>query len=94
MPHKIRAEPHKRAVNLRMREDIRALIDRAAKSQGKTRSDFMIDAARRAAEDALLDHTLIRVDPDAYAHYIAVLDRPAAGPGVDRLMSAPRPWKP
>lgn len=93
MPHKATSEPHTRAVNLRVREDIRALIDRAAKSQGKTRSDFMIDAARRAAEDALLDHALIRVDPEAYAHYVAVLDQPASGPGFDRLMSAPKPWK-
>jgi uncharacterized protein (DUF1778 family) len=51
-----------RAVNLRVREDIRDLIDRAAQSQGKSRSEFMIDAARRAAEDALLDQTLVRVD--------------------------------
>ena len=40
------------AVNLRVRHDIRDLIDRAAKIQGKTRSDFMIDAARRAAEES------------------------------------------
>ena len=42
-------QPHARAVNLRIREDIRSLIDRAATVQGKSRSDFMIDAARRAA---------------------------------------------
>jgi uncharacterized protein (DUF1778 family) len=36
------------AVNLRMREDLRGLIDRAAKAHGKSRSDFMIEAARRA----------------------------------------------
>jgi hypothetical protein len=38
-----------RAVNLRVREEIRDLIDQAAKIQGRSRSDFMIDAARRAA---------------------------------------------
>ncbi|MEK1903022.1 MAG: DUF1778 domain-containing protein, partial [Rhizobium sp.] len=57
---------HKRPVNLKVREDVRVLIDRAAKAHGKTRSDFMIDAARRAAEDALLDQTLVQVDPDSY----------------------------
>ena len=50
-----------KAVNLRVRDDIRALIDRAARSHGKSRSDFMIDAARRAAEEALLDECLVRV---------------------------------
>lgn len=80
------------AVNLRVRDDIRGLIDRAARAQGKTRSDFMIDAARRAAEEALLDQTLVRVDADTYAHFLAVLDEPPSGHGFDRLMNAPRPW--
>ncbi len=47
------------AVNLCVRRDIRSLIDRAANAQVKTRSDFMIDAARRAAEEFLLDQTLV-----------------------------------
>jgi uncharacterized protein (DUF1778 family) len=48
-------QPATRVVNLRVRADIRNLIDWAAQSQGKSRSEFMVDAARRAAEDALLD---------------------------------------
>lgn len=86
-------ETHTRAVNLRVREDVRNLIDRAAKAYGKTRSDFMIDAARRAAEDALLDQSLVRVDSQSYAHYLAVLDQPPGGEGYERLMNAPRPWQ-
>ena len=82
-----------RAVNLRVREDIRSLIDRAARARGKTRSDFMIDAAHQAAEDALLDQTLVRVDSAAHAHFLAVLDQPPSGPGFTRLMNAPRPWE-
>ena len=86
-------EPTTRAVNLRVREDIRDLIDQAAKSQGRTRSDFMIDAARRAAEETLLDQTLVRVDRQTYEHFLAVLDQPPSGEGFDRLMRAPSPWK-
>ncbi|MDP2432300.1 MAG: DUF1778 domain-containing protein [Pseudomonadota bacterium] len=82
-----------RAVNLRVREDIRSLIDRAAQSQGKSRSEFMIDAARRAAEDALLDQTLLRVDQATYAHFLDVLDHPPAGEGYERLMQAGKPWQ-
>lgn len=81
------------AVNLRVRNDIRALIDRAAKAQGKTRSDFMIDAARRAAEESLLDQTLVRVDAATYEHFLAVLDQPASGEGFERLMAARKPWQ-
>ncbi len=82
-----------RAVNLRVREDIRNLIDRAAQSQGRSRSEFMIDAARRAAEDALLDQTLVRVDADTYAHFLSVLDQPPGGEGYERLMKAAKPWQ-
>lgn len=81
-----------RAVNLRVRNDIRNLIDRAAKAHGKTRSDFMIDAARRAAEEALLDQTLVQVDPSAHALFMTVLDNPPSGEGYRRLMEAPKPW--
>jgi uncharacterized protein (DUF1778 family) len=80
------------AVNLRVRHDIRTLIDRAAKAQGKTRSDFMIDAARRAAEESLLDQALVRVDQVTYDHFLEVLDRPPDGDGFERLMAASRPW--
>lgn len=83
-----------RAVSLRVREDIRDLIDRAAEIQGRSRSDFMIDAARRAAEEALLDRTLVRVDRQTFEHFLAVLDQPPAGEGFERLMRAPNPWKP
>jgi uncharacterized protein (DUF1778 family) len=81
------------AVNLRVRNDIRALIDRAAKAQGKTRSDFMIDAARRAAEESLLDQTLVRVDQKTYGHFLEVLDQPPSGEGFERLMAAAKPWQ-
>lgn len=81
------------AVNLRIRADVRALIDRAAKAQGKTRSDFMIDAARRAAEESLLDQALVRVDQETYQRFIEALDQPPDGEGYERLMAAPKPWQ-
>ena len=98
MPHKTITADHPpretatRAVNLRVRDDVRSLIDRAARAHGKTRSDFMIDAARRAAEDALLEQTLVRVDPATYDRFLAVLDQPPSGEGFGRLMGAPKPW--
>lgn len=96
------SETATRTVNLRVREDIRDLIDRAAQSQGKSRSEFMIDAARRAAEDGQLDQTLVRVDAETYAHFLNVLDQPAGGDENDRQMKQSaefsvspiqRPWK-
>jgi uncharacterized protein (DUF1778 family) len=86
-------ESKTRAVNLRVREEIRDLIDQAAKIQGRSRSDFMIDAARRAAEETLLDQALVRVDRETYEHFLAVLDQPPAGEGYEHLLAAPTPWK-
>jgi uncharacterized protein (DUF1778 family) len=88
-----KSDAHAKPINLRIREDVRATIDRAARIRGKTRSDFMVDAAYRAAEDTLLDQTLVKVDSESYHHYLAVLDRPPEGEGFDRLMNAPRPWR-
>ena len=84
---------HKTAVNLRVRDEVKLLIDDAARAQGRTRSDFMIDAARRAAEEALLDQTLFRVDRAAFDDFIAALDRGPDPAGAKRLMSTPAPWK-
>lgn len=92
-PSTASAEPNTRAVNLRVREEIRDLIDQAARIQGRSRSDFMIDAARRAAEETLLDQTLVRIDRESFEYFLAVLDRPPAGEGYERLMAAPSPWK-
>lgn len=77
MPAPQTAEPSVKAVNLKMREDTRALIDRAAQMQGRTRTDFMIEASRRAAEDAILDQTVISVDAETYTRFLAMLDAPA-----------------
>jgi len=68
------------------------MIDRAAKAHGKSRSEFMIDASRRAAEEALLDQALVRVDRETYDHFLKVLDQPPAGKGFERLMKAGKPW--
>ena len=37
----------------------RNLIDRAAQSAGKARTDFILEGARRAAEEHLLDRALM-----------------------------------
>ncbi|GEM_PF-1732421 len=41
-------------LNLRIHSEERNLIDRAALARGTNRTDFILGAARRAAEDALL----------------------------------------
>lgn len=81
-------------INIRIRPELRALIDQAAALQGKNRSEFMLEAAKRAAEEALLERTLIRVDTDTYARFVALLDAPPQPrEGLRKLMQTRAPWE-
>jgi uncharacterized protein (DUF1778 family)/GNAT superfamily N-acetyltransferase len=81
-------------LNLRIKPGERGLIDRAAKLQGKTRTDFVLDAARKAAEEALLDRTLIVVSPEAYAAFVKQLDAPPRpNAKLRRTMQSRPPWE-
>ena len=88
------ARPVKRqSLNLRIKPHDRGLIDRAAKTLGKNRTDFVLEAARRAAEDALLDRTVFTVSPRAYAEFLARLDAPPRpNQRLRRTMKTPPPW--
>jgi uncharacterized protein (DUF1778 family) len=80
-------------LNLRIPAAERSLIDRAAKSSGKTRTDFILSAARRAAEEELLDRTVFVVSPDAYTKFLALLDTPPRpNERLRRTMQTPLPW--
>ena len=80
-------------INIRVKPAERALIDQAAAAQGKSRSDFMLEASRRAAEEALLDRTLLRVDPETYARFVELLDAPPRpSEQLRKLMQAKAPW--
>ncbi len=85
--------PKRQTLNLRIRPDERGLIDRAARSLGKNRTDFVLDAARRAAEEALLDRTILTVGSKAYAEFVARLDAPPqANERLYKTMRTPAPW--
>jgi uncharacterized protein (DUF1778 family) len=80
-------------LNLRIKPEERGLIDRAARATGKTRTDFVLEAARRAAEDALLDRTLLTVSPEAYAAFLKRLDEPPhPNERLQRTMRTSAPW--
>jgi uncharacterized protein (DUF1778 family) len=80
-------------LNIRIKPEERSLIDRAAQSLGKNRTDFILDAARRAAEEALLDRTVLTVSPEIYAEFLARLDAPAQpNDRLRRTMQTTAPW--
>lgn len=88
------AAPAKReTLNLRIKPEERSLIDRAAKARGKNRTDFVLDAARAAAEEALLDQAIIAVNPSAYEAFLARLDMPPQpNERLRQTMQTPAPW--
>ena len=79
-------------VSLQFQTNIYDLIEQAAKTLGKTRADFIIEAAQRAAEETLLDQSIVSVDQKTYNHFLDVLDQPPGNEGFERLMAAKRPW--
>lgn len=81
-------------LNIRIKPEVRGLIDRAAALTGKNRTDFVLDAARRAAEDALLDRTVFVVSPKAYADFLARLDAPPhPNERLRRSLKTRAPWE-
>jgi uncharacterized protein (DUF1778 family) len=80
-------------LNFRVKAEDRNLIDRAARLLGKSRTDFMLESARRAAQDALLDQTLFRVSSKIYTEFVTRLDAPPApNTKLRRMMRTPTPW--
>jgi uncharacterized protein (DUF1778 family) len=80
-------------ISIRAKAGQRDLIDQAADRLGRSRSDFMLEAACRQAEDVLLDQTYFALDTSSFAAFQAMLDKPPAP--TDRLrrtLKARAPW--
>ena len=81
-------------INIRISAADRNVIDRAAKAAGKSRSEFMLEAARRAAQETLLDTTFFAVDRMTFRRFKAMLDAPAKpNERLKALMRRQAPWE-
>lgn len=90
-----RAAPKQYPLSMRLPEADIAMIDRAARLRGRSRTDFVREAAVRAAEDTLMETRPIRMSAESFAAFLASLDAPAAPVAemVDLLRRSP-PWSP
>ncbi|MGH9589116.1 MAG: DUF1778 domain-containing protein [Terracidiphilus sp.] len=94
MPTAQQEKRRRDTLNLRIKPDLRGLIDRAADLSGKNRTDFVLSAARQAAENTLLDRTVFAVSPKAYAEFVARLDAPPSpNARLERSLSTSAPWE-
>ena len=82
------------AINLRALPQQRDLIDQAAQLLGKTRSDFMLEAACDKAQSVLLDQVFFSLDDAKFREFNAMLDAPVQpNLGLERLLAVKAPWK-
>ena len=84
----------KGSINLRIETHVRQLIDDAAATLGKTRTEFMIESARRQAIDVLLERRLFVLDSERYDAFMHALDNPPApGPKLRSLLRRVPAWR-
>ena len=81
-------------IPIRARAEDRDLIDRAARVLGKSRSEFMIETARREAQTVLADQTHFVLDAKQWDAFMAALDAPPKdNPRLRELMSRKPIWE-
>ncbi|RNM25489.1 DUF1778 domain-containing protein [Dickeya undicola] len=90
----MRTETKETPINIRAKASQRELIDVAAKLLSKSRTEFILDAACREAEDVLLDQRLFLVNDEQYDAFIQVLESPVTdNPRVNALLNRKSPWE-
>jgi len=80
-------------LSMRMPDQDLAIIDRAARLRGRSRTEFVRDAAVRAAEEVLMDQSVIRMSPDDFEAFKAAIAGPAEPvPEMVDILRRPAPW--
>jgi uncharacterized protein (DUF1778 family) len=74
MPQPLQRKEH--PLSMRLPDADIAIIDRAARLRGRSRTDFVRDAAVRAAEDVLMETTPIRMSAEGFDAFMAAVVRP------------------
>lgn len=85
--------PRDTVINLRADQRRRDLIDRAASVAGKSRTEFVLEAASEKAEQVLLDRTVFALDAAAFQRFARLLDAPLQPPAIKRLLARRAPWE-
>lgn len=70
-----------------------AIIDRAAGLRGRSRTDFVREAAVRAAEEVIMESLPIRMSPEGFETFLRAIAAPAvAVPEMVASLRRPAPW--
>jgi len=80
-------------LSMRLPESDIAIIDRAANLRGRSRTDFVREAAVRAAEEAIMESAPIRMSPAGFKAFVAAISGPAKPvPEMVALFKRKAPW--
>jgi uncharacterized protein (DUF1778 family) len=91
MPQPVRKDD---IIQIRAPAETKAMLNRAAQLRGQKLSEFMLDSARRQAEEAILDQRVFFLDAKAHEAFLAVLDAPAKPNAALRaLMGRKTAWQ-
>lgn len=63
-------------IQIRASAETKAVLNRAATLRGQKLSEFMLDSARKQAEETLLDQRTFFLDARAHEKFLALLDNP------------------
>jgi len=92
MPRAAKRKEH--PLSMRLPENDIAIIDRAASLRGRSRTDFVRDAAVRAAEDVLMETAPIRMSASGFKAFVAALSgAPTPVAQMVELFRRPAPWE-
>lgn len=81
-------------LSMRIPESDVAIIDRAASLRGRSRTDFVREAAVRAAEDVLMETLPIRMTEAGFDAFLEALSGPAKPvPEMVALFEREAPWE-
>ena len=80
--------------NLRVTPEDQELIDRAVTASGLSRTDFVLQAARSAAQEVLVEQAWCTLPADRFQQFLHQLDAPPKpNERLRRTMNAARPWQ-
>ena len=83
-----------RPLSMRLHDADIDVIDRAAAIRGRSRTEFVRDAAVRAAEDALMENMPVRMSAGAFEAFMDVISGPAvAVPEMVEVLQRVPPWE-
>ena len=74
----VRSAPKNTAIQIRASDETKALLNRAASIRGQSLSDFVLQSARREAEETILDQRVFVLSDEKWDELMAILDAPPA----------------